>query len=208
MLFPILCMPKAPRENPPENREQSDESSKKSPERREDPRRSGERSEEQPPAKEAREQNATTVRMDKRVARDDAMEVLEDIEDAMSELLQKGLEHRVEDVRDVIPILCNIRSHKLATREAQIIGLVRQDAAELEGLVQKHGIALDLTEFNKVVKSIGKPGGVTKILATILPGFRAFHRGFAAPKIEKLKMIVSNLQREVRERRREVRAAA
>lgn len=205
-------MSNAPRENPSENREQPSEKPERSPENREQQRQPEEKKEGTPSPESAVQnsegQKVETVRMDRRVARDDAMEVLEDIEDAMSELLQKGLEHRVEDVRDVIPILANIRSHKLATREAEVIELVRQDAAELEGLVLKHGIALDLTEFTKVVKSIGKPGGVTKLLATLLPGFRAFHRGFAAPKIEKLKMIVSNLQREVRERRRESRAAA
>jgi hypothetical protein len=125
-------------------------------------------------------------------------ETLEEIERIASELIQKNMEHRLGDFRDMVPIWANVRSHKLATREGVIIDRLKREVAGLQALVDANHIPLDLTDLLHWTDKQSKPGGFGKALATIFL-VRQFHRSLSTPRKEHLKEAASNLRAIVRD---------
>jgi len=140
-------------------------------------------------------------------ARSQMQDKLRDIEERAAELLQIGLEHRVEDIRDVLPIFANIRSHTLAGREAEIIDALRLDTAELQQMAGQAGIFVDMKGLTESVAKLGKPEGVSKWMATLFLT-RSFHRGYIAPRLEEIKREASVLRRTLRDAGKGSRRAA
>ena len=131
--------------------------------------------------KEASVENATAARL------------LEDIQDLASELASMNMEHRVRDFRDTIPIWANIRSHKLAGREAEVITNIKADYNEVKRLLPN----MDLAELDGLIGSLSAPGGVSKLFGSVTL-LRGAHRSIFAPKAEKVRSAVSRLRRQLR----------
>lgn len=125
----------------------------------------------------------------------DVERMLQNIEQIVSDLVQKNMEHRVVDLRDRLPIFANIRSHRLAGREGQLIQNLQREAATLQEFVEAQGLQIPLGSLMDKVMTLKIPGGVTKWLATILVTPRTWHRSFMTPRFEAIKAEASDLKR-------------
>jgi hypothetical protein len=129
---------------------------------------------------------------------------LANIDTLAGELVQKNLEHRVGDARDIWPIITNIRSHGIASEEGEIVVQLKSEVAALQSLVERYNLELDLSDLVKFSNKIKEPGGATKMIATILPSLRRFHRSMVTPRAEKLKRSASKIRKEIQARTREI----
>lgn len=135
----------------------------------------------------------------------EASRLIDDILEMAGELGQKGIEHRTQDIRDAIPIWGSFRSHKLATREAEVISNIHADVAKLEQVAQ--GTGLNIAPLKELALQLSPPKGFTKVMGSIFPGARSFHRGWIAPKLEALREEASRLRRQMRDGATPSRAA-
>jgi|CXWL01.1.fsa_nt_gi hypothetical protein len=141
----------------------------------------------------------SSVAREENEAYGDVQQRLDDLEDLASDLVQKSTEHRVEDFRDRLPIFSNIRSHKLATREGEVMQQMKTDLVGLKQSIAASGMQIDITALEKMIDDLSVPGGITKAFATLIPGIRTFHRGVVVTRFEDLKKATGFLKRQVRD---------
>ena len=142
---------------------------------------------------------------DKKEVIEDAKETLEDIGELAQTLTSLNMEHRVGDAWDSLPIFANIRSHKLANKEARAIDRLHSLVRKLETIVYQNNLPLDLDQLVSCVSRIKAPGGVSKWIGTIFTSFRELHRGFTPQRAENLREALQNLRRQARQASRAVR---
>jgi len=131
----------------------------------------------------------------------EAHAVLDHIGDLAHSLVSAGQEHRTSKIWERLPIFGNIRSHTLATKEAEIIHELRAEMRHLETLVEQHRLPMDITALKQAVNKVGAPGGVTKLIASLAYPVRRLHRGAFGHRRE-------NINRESQKLRSSLRRAA
>ena len=131
--------------------------------------------------------------------RDQAIEVgdrLRRVEELINDLNQKALEHRTTSWFEKLPIVENVRSHNLATWEAETIDELHVEVEAIRARADKYGLdTADLDALLDKLKAIRCPGGVRKWLATLMPGFRTVHRGFRSHRFLRLKSSTGKLRK-------------
>ena len=141
-------------------------------------------------------------------ATDEMEGILDDMQHLAQELVDLGTEHRVENFSDVWPIFANIRSHRLATREGEIIEQLQRGVGQLEQIASEQHLLLDLGTLREAVFRVKKPGGWKKVVGSFIPALRTFHRSVFVSRMEKIREAVSNLSKLMRERNRPAREVA
>ena len=120
------------------------------------------------------------------------------IEGLVNDMNQKTLEHRTASLWEQLPVIENIRSHNLATWEGETIDELKAKITALRARAEDYGLATDdLDQLLDSLNSVKKPKGVKKWLATLMPGFRTFHRGFRSHGLLRLKSRTGKMRRKM-----------
>jgi hypothetical protein len=130
----------------------------------------------------------------------EAQDVLDHIGDLAHSLVTAGQEHRAKKIWERFPILGNIRSHTLATKEAQIVHEMNAEIRHLEALVAQHQLPIDISALKKAAGKVGAPGGVTKLIATLAYPLRGLHRGVVGHRRENIHRVAQSLRGSLRRR--------
>ncbi|MDP6575579.1 MAG: hypothetical protein QF755_03755 [Candidatus Peribacteraceae bacterium] len=120
------------------------------------------------------------------------------IEGLINDMNQKTLEHRTASLWEQLPVIENIRSHNLATWEGETIDELKAEITALRARAEDYGLATDdLDQLLDSLNSVKKPKGVKKWIATLVPGFRTFHRGFRSHGLLRLKSRTGKMRRKM-----------
>jgi hypothetical protein len=160
-----------------------------------------------PMARPAVEHAPRNVEVDDRY--DHMKDLLNDISDDANALTHLNMGHRTADFWSYIPVAANIRSHTMATKEADSATRIQANARKIERLAVDMGIPLsDIQPLIDAAASVSAPGGVSKWVSSILLFPRRWHRNIWASGAENIVQAAQNLRHKVREYQRHARNAA
>ncbi len=149
------------------------------------------------PLQQGKQHNSVDEQPEKPVAQ--VRKLLDDIEKNASLLKQIDIEHRVVGGWDGFLLMGNGRSHKLAIREAEFIGKIKQDFASVQELVTQHELQIDTSSIQSMVERLKPPAGWSRFAGSVAPFVRSLHRGFTSHRSEDLVSEVDNLSRSLRD---------
>lgn len=139
------------------------------------------------------------------------MNILVDrIQQLAQRLKAESLEHRARNLIDRIPIYSNIRSFNRATKEGELIQEMKQVMMELRFLVERSDSPPhieDVRTLHEAIDALTIPGGLTKVIASVLPSARILHRDLTTPRTEAVQDKASALGRKLAKKEYQALAA-
>ncbi len=118
---------------------------------------------------------------------------------AIDRLSDAGRTHQIQEIQDGIPVWREIRSHRIAKQESELLAQLNRDIDYLDALLSKSAVSqnIDVKNLRDKVSEIKRSDGFLRVLGSIFPSVRSTHRDLTHYQLDDVRSAIDSLSRHV-----------